>query len=489
MGLTGYQSEAGGLRPYQSEAVRLLRRHARDRPVYVSPTGTGKGRVGAAIAEMARAKGHRTLIIVPSREILRQFLKNVDAGVFSASRDIDGDVVVASVQTLASRLTRGKRVPDAGLIIADEVHRCRARGFNAVLDHYRDSWLVGMTATPCRLDGRGLGSVFGRIVETITPREAIDQGYLARYTYWSVPSLDVGKLKHSKGEFDMASVEEQMFASRRIFGDVVENYRKRLDGGTALLFAPTIAASIETVRTLNEAGIVAEHVDGKTPRAERDAIFDRLQRRETLIVSNVGIACEGFDCPSLDGVILTRPTESFSLARQQVGRALRPPGPAVILDHVALWMMHGLPDEDVTWTLEDRAKANAPGIKTAASCPVCGYVFTPPPDECPECGYEPTHAEAKGMKPVAVELVEIREKVRLTAEERSAYYETLLAEAHRADYKIGFADARYRSRLGSWYRGSVPKPRLVKAETSRCTAIVACRFCESVRERAQSAWR
>lgn len=466
------------LRPYQERAIAMLRAAARDRPVYVAPTGSGKTVVAHEIVRSAASKGRMVMFVAHTREIILQTARRFDCAVFMGSKSEVAPVTCASVQTLASRIRKERPVPPADLIIYDECHHVRAKAYETVREHYSDAWYIGLTATPCRLDGRGLGKWFGAIIQTVTVRELIEAGHLATFRYLAPPAPDLSGARTRQGDYVASDVGEIM-DQPRIRGRIVDHYLEHLRGRTALAFCASIPQSRNLVETFLAAGVPAWHLDAKSPAKERDAVFSSLAAGGIRVVSNVGLVSEGFDCPSLDGVILARPTQSLCVARQQAGRALRPPGPVILLDHVGLWENHGLPDEEETWTLDDRRQANTCSVAPSKLCPSCYAVLSAAAKVCPECSHVFDGEEQEVPEESDESLVEITES-------SAEYYKSVLAHAHHMNYKVGWADLRYHNREGRWPR----RRGLQDAEMDRCRYRLGCRFCDSIRaRRAQSAAR
>jgi superfamily II DNA or RNA helicase len=465
------------LRPYQEEAIEKLRKAMRSRPVLVMPTGAGKTIVAAAIIRLTRARGGTVLFVSPNREVVYQSRDKIEkagvrAGIFMAQEsDLDADVTVATIQTLDSRIRRRKPVPDADLVILDEAHHAVADSWLRVVHHYGGAWLFGMTATPCRRDGKGLGKVFGEIVEVVTIADLIEQGHLANFKWFARPGPDLSGLRIRAGDYQAGQLEERMSG---LSGNLIAHYRKHLEGKTALVFACTVAHSMSIAERFRAEGISAEHVDADTPQAERTRVFDALRDGSLHVVSNVGLVYEGFDAPSLAGVILARPTASLGLARQMVGRALRPPGPAVILDHAGIYERHRLPTDPIRWTLEEEKKAEVAGEAPTKVCPACEAVIPLGCTTCPECGEDLPRADP--TEEDDTELVEVTagdEK-----KQRLAFLHQQIAIAHGNGNKIGWVSYRYKDRYGVWPPRMPSYSKLMTHEEGE-----GCRFCDSIRER------
>lgn len=387
-----------GLRPYQLEIVEGCRQAFREgeRAVQIQlPTGGGKTRLGAFMVGGAARKRKVCWWLVHRRELASQasrtFLElSIPHGTVQAGHISDPHalVQVASIQTIARRLDR-LHAPD--LIVFDESHHIGAKQWQQVYEVFPLAQIVGLSATPWRLDGVGLGRWFGRMVEGPPVADLIEQGFLSPYRLFAPSTADVSAIKKTGGDYQRDQLAAAM-DKPAIIGDAITHYRRLCPGRRAVNFAVSIEHSRHCVEQFLAAGIPAEHVDGEMGHDLRDAAVARFIAGETLVLSNADLLGEGFDVPAIEAAILQRPTASLSLYLQQVGRALRPaPGKpeAIILDHAGNALRHGLPDDDREWTLDDRAKKK--GKKTEnevpiRQCPECFRVHTPAP-KCPQCGH------------------------------------------------------------------------------------------------------
>ncbi len=401
------------LRPYQDAALAALSlgfaRGCR-RQVLVLPTGAGKTTVAAHMIRRALAKVSRqnaVLFVAHRTELIDQCSARLDAngidahGVIMASHPRHrpfAPVQVASIDTLAVRPTLS---PAPLLIVADECHRAvGARQARVICDLYANAATVGLTATPWRLDGRGLGRVFDTLVIGSSYAELIRDGYILDpvvYAPWR-PSLR-GVAVDESGDYDAEALARVVNRAQTI-ADMVAVWQARAGGARTVAFAASIEHSRHIVAAFNSAGVIAEHVDGTTPGEERAAILARLARGETTLVSNYGVLTEGWDCPSVEVCILARPTKSLALYMQCVGRVLRPStgtgkARALVLDFAGCVLDHGWPTADRDWSLADR---DAQGPKRQgggedgedlqiAICPACFAARLDRGAACPECGH------------------------------------------------------------------------------------------------------
>jgi superfamily II DNA or RNA helicase len=453
------------LRPYQQRAVGLLRANLRNRPLLCMPTGAGKTVVAAEIARLCHDFSKRTLFLCDRREIVLQTAAKftVPTGVIlSGHPATDAPHQIAAVQTLTRR-----NQPPADLIFVDECRLSMGATTRDILESYPDAFRIGFDATPVRMDGQGLGALFGTILEPVTMRELQDQGYLARYRYFAPVVPDLARVR--RRDFTEAEGETAMM-HRHIAAGIVDAYLTRR--GCMVLFACTVKHSLSLRDALRDAGVRAEHVDANTSHSTRQFVFQQLRERQIDVVCNVDLVGYGFDAPDLDGVILARPTRSLAVHRQQCGRALRPGKEKVIIDGAGNAHRLGTPDAPVEWDLA--GGVSRPKAASIALCRECYAVFAPG-GACPACG-----AERTSTVKVTEHDVPIREvKYIPTKDEKRDVYRELLVTAHMRGYAKGWAAHQYRSRFGVWPTSVAD---LVDAEM--CSE-PACLFCDSVREARQ----
>lgn len=446
------------LRPYQQRAIDEAREAFRtNRAVlFQLPTGGGKTVTASTIVHGAAQKRNRVWWLTHRRELASQASRTfydlgIPHGLIQAGHVTDPNalVQVASIQTIARRLDK---LPEPALIVFDEAHHIGAAQWDQVFNHHPRAKILGLSATPVRLDGQGLGKWFGHMVEGPTVRELIDNGSLCDFRLFapSVPDLSgVGTLA---GDFKAGALAQAMDRPA-IVGDAISHYRQLCDGKRAVVFAAGVANSQSVVAQFNAAGIPAEHVDGSMDTQSRDAIVDRFRRGETLILSNSDLFGEGFDVPAIEAVILLRPTKSLSLYLQQVGRALRPmPGKdrAIILDHAGNSLRHGLPDDVREWSLEDREKraARDPLETPVKQCTECFFVYRPAP-KCPCCGYAPP-VQVREIEQIEGTLEEVKRVEKVEQRRAVGRAETLddfLRIARERGYKPGWAHQMMKVRM------------------------------------------
>lgn len=439
------------LRHYQVKAVGLLREKISERPICVLPTGAGKTHVAAEIIRLAAERGRRVLMVAHRRELILQArdrlaLFGVKAGVILPDLPrTEAAVQVGSIQTLVRR----DFVP-ADLLIIDECHHAVSDTYTKLLARYPDANLIGLTATPARLDGQGLGRVFGCLVEPVTVDELVGSGFLVAPTVYTLPTVDLTGIRKSHGDYgDMLKLGERM---AKLTGDVVEHYKRHAHCWPTVAFACNVTHSIHVAGRLCAAGYRFVHLDASSAKGNRAEALRDLQAGRIHGVVNCDLFGEGVDVPALRCAIIVRPTLSLTIHRQQIGRIMRPPGPCVVLDHAGNYIRHGLVTDHVTWSLDDKPKA-VPGSKP---CPQCYRAIPVRAVVCPECGYvfpqpDPEETEPKDPIPETVEgtLAPVN-LVGVQAEDPRAVYIDLVRVAFERKYKIGWARYQYKHKFGAW---------------------------------------
>ena len=365
------------LRPYQQQLVDEIRASFRRhrRVLAVSPTGSGKTRVFTHISECAAALGSAATIGAQRIEIVEQISAGLDQlgvrhGRIMPGHSITDDIIqVGMIQTLARRLDQ---VSEPKLLVVDEAHHAVAGTWAKVASAWSRARQLGVTATPQRLDGRGLGLAFDEMVVGPSVGWLIGEGFLAPYTYLAPPQqADLSGISSRAGDFAIDELEQAMDRAT-ITGDAVSHYQRHLAGRAAIVFCVTVAHAQHVAEQFLAAGIRAASVDGSMEKAVRRDRIAAIGDGRLQVLTSCDIISEGTDIPSVAGAILLRPTKSLSMHLQQVGRVLRPKADgsrAIILDHVGNVHRHGMPDEPRDWSLDARKKKpKAPAIRTCTTC-------------------------------------------------------------------------------------------------------------------------
>lgn len=465
------------LRPYQVDAVAEIERQnaaGLRRLMTVAPTGAGKAVILAAIVRKAVAEGQRVLVLAHTREIIKQtsrklFDNGVDHGIIAAGlvAHPGEPVQVASIQTLWARAMVRDRMPlpPADVLIVDESHHCPAGTYREIIASYPNAILLGFTATPCRGDGRGLGGIFDAIVETPQVEELIALKFLVRTRVYAPADLpDLRGVRVQAGDYVETQLADRMDRDSLV-GDIVTQWHKNGERRRTVCFAVNVAHSIHIRDEFLKAGVRAEHIDGATPKPDRDAALARLAGGETELITNCMVLTEGWDMPAVSCCLLARPTRKMGLYRQMVGRILRPAPDkvdAVVLDHSGAVYRHGFVEDRVEWTLDPERKAASPthaarldsGYSSRLlECSQCGAIRVAG-EKCQHCGFLPQR------RPAAIvfsdgDLALVDRTNRTAAassnpDERIQWHAMLTHIAIERSYKLGWAAHKFREKFGTW---------------------------------------
>ena len=425
----------------------------------VMQVGAGKTVVACEIIRRALTKGRRCLFVVHRIELVEQARDRlarfgIEAGIIKAGypERRDRPVQVACVPTLIRR-----EFPPADLTILDECHHAVSESWLRVAKHYRESgWLAGITGTPARLDGRGLGDVFDALIEPVSTVELVRDGYLIAPTVYAPPeSCDRRGLHMRAGDFQLPQLAERMV---KLTGSITTYWERYGRGRRSLVFAVNIDHSRRIESALREVGARVTHVDGKSSKSEREAANQGLRDGSIDAVTQCALWTEGVDIPEIDCIIVARPTASLALHRQMIGRGLRPaPGKSgcVVLDHAGNHHQHGLVTDPIQWTLDAPVKRAA--AQSVRTCTACFAIIPPLATVCPACGAA-VESRAEAAPPKVENQGELVALVKVPRDEKAEAYRMLVRTASEQDYSVGWARFRFKDRFGVW-------PRLREIET------------------------
>lgn len=395
------QQQTYELRNYQQELVNEVFakwRSGLQRIMLQLPTGAGKTVLFSAIAQEFVAKGERVLVLAHREELLTQAQEKLESvtqlpvGIIKAGYPSNPlfPIQVASVATLIRR----KTLPEAALVICDEAHHSIADSYLKLFEYYKAAYLLGVTATPARTDGRGFEDIYQDLILGVSVKDLIEQGYLCKYRLFGAAKLiDTSKIKSTAGDYNQKDLAN-LVNTADVLGDIIKAWEKHALNKQTIVFCVNIEHSQAVAQKFLDSGYLAEHIDGETPSKERHEILQRFRAGETRILTNCGIVSEGFDVPGIEAIQCVRPTQSLILWLQMLGRALRPaPNKeyALIIDHTLNFKAHGLPTSDFQWSLKPRPINN--NGKALVVCTKCNHVFRPLHHEqkagfcdCPNCG-------------------------------------------------------------------------------------------------------
>jgi len=446
------------LRPYQESIVDTVRNKMRSgikSVLITSPTGSGKTVLTAFMLKTAASKGMASLFIVHRRELIKQTVKTfgdvgVSHGIIANGFPADSSklIQIGAVQSLARRLNRIKKPK---LILWDECHHLAANSWDKIHAQFPDAFHVGLSATPQRLDGKGLVKYFREIVHGPSVRWLIENKFLSPYKLYAPSSVNVSNVHMQMGDYNKAELNIAV-DKPTITGDAIKHYQKLAEGKRALVFCCSIEHSKHVVSQFQGAGISSAHVDGETPKEERDEAISKFKAGEIKVLSNIDLFGEGIDLPSLEAVILLRPTASLGLYLQQLGRSLRISScktTAIILDHVGNCVRHGLPDEEREWTLEGTLgsrKKNEEQVSSVKICAKCFAAVKAGTLVCRYCGHtfelKPRKVDEVDGSLEEVDLDAMR-KIKRTEQYQAETLEELIALGKIRKYKNPYAWGKF----------------------------------------------
>lgn len=366
------------LRPYQAEGIQEIRKlfaKGIKRVLFHLATGGGKTLCFCTMIKGAAKKDTKTLVVVRGIKLVHQASdrltrEGVAHGVIQGKHTYNMHLptIVASIDTLYAR----KWLPEADFIVIDEAHLSFGAGYEWFLNAYKDKFILGVSATPHDRK-RGMRHVADAVVYPISAEELIKQGYLCKMRYFEPSRIDRSKLEiSSHGDYTEKSMTELM-SEPRIMGDIVRNWIENGQNRPTFLFCSSIKHSKEMCRRFSEAGVIIEHLDAKTKDTERNAIIERLVAGKTQIVSSVGVLTTGVDVPTLSCLVLARPTMSYNMHIQILGRGTRPAKPdCIVFDHVGNIREHGCIEDEKPCNLDaiprSAGKESPPRMVTCESC-------------------------------------------------------------------------------------------------------------------------
>lgn len=366
------------LRDYQIKAVSDLCDAYLDNcnAVVQLPTGTGKTTVICEFIRQWRNRldpNKRVLVIAHRIELIDQIRDRllsfgIKSGKIKSGERVSEEfqVQVGLIQSLRSD---NKKPKTLGLIIVDEAHHITAQSYKNLIDYYQiyQPKVFGFTATPSRLDGSALGDIFSHLFEYGQVQEFIDKKYLSPVKHYATsnPNLDEIKIK-ATGDYSESELLEKMSESK-IMADLLKGYQDNAKGKKAIVFCVNSEHARIVAERYNKYGYKAVAMDYTTPAELRKENLLKFKNNELLILCNVNLFTEGFDCPDVEVVQLARPTKSLNLYLQMVGRAMRTaPNKThgIILDNAMLWEEHGLSTRDREWNLSGLAKSKVKIVVT-----------------------------------------------------------------------------------------------------------------------------
>ena len=420
------------LRDYQQELydrTSAAFRQGYRRPLVVAPCGAGKSYL---FAEMIRSTKGEVLVLTHREELKRQHEDLL--------RDLN--ITNARVSMILTEANRLGKYGTPALIVTDEAHLSKSNSWQKVIEYY-NTYTVGLTATPIRLDGKPLGDIYDVLIEGVDVRWLIDHHRLAPYEYYAPTTVDTSELRTNYGDYVISDLERIM-NERAIYGNVIESYRRFAPGERTIAYCVSVRHAGNTAEAFNSVGIRAEVLSAGTPARERRRLMEDFRSGKFSVLCNVGIIAEGISIDEVTCCMLLRPTESVALGVQQMMRCMRymPGKTAKILDLVGNYTRVGLPDDDREWKLDKpmyhRSRTNQNGDFYIRCCPECFLTFKTAP-RCPYCGAEyPLHPrEIKAHEEIELARITAAEMAQVKATKKAARMEQGRADSFEELLQIG----------------------------------------------------
>lgn len=409
------------LRPYQRSAVAEVG-HRWQQGVnavcLVAPCGAGKTVLARQLIAdhvgPVLAVAHRRELVTQMADRLREWFGFENVGVVMPGYDRQplARIQVASIETLTARDMR----PPATLLVPDEAHHYKAATYLPIVEHYRATRIVGLTATPQRADGSPLGDIFQGLVVAANYSDLLKDGYLVPCRVLRPPEW-LGS--------DLANNPLPM-------------YQKHGGGGQCFAFCGSVIQAEKLAADIQDADIPAACVTAKTPQPYRDSVFAAFRSGELRVLTNVGVLTEGVDVPAASVCLLARQCTHASTYLQIVGRVLRPAPDkteAVLIDLPGATIAHGFPTEDRLYSLDGE------GIKRTSqealrNCLQCGACIPVRFHTCPECGFVFPVKKQRGAKIYSLELVEAYAGEDTPEAAQRIEYETVREMGRRKGWKL-----------------------------------------------------
>ncbi len=477
------------LRPHQEDCLNELRAEVRKghNPLLVAPCGFGKGSMISVIVHNATQRNHHVIFAVHGKSLVVDMSERITKlgiphGILMGDRQRQRwhKVQVASIDTLHRMI----HPPPASILIVDEAHMALSPTWRKTIERYPSARVIGATATPVRLDGKGLGQKTGGLFDSMvtgpTEQDLIGMGYLVGSRVLAPPPpADIGNVKKTAGEFNQKQLAT-VCDKTKLIGDIVEHWKKHASGRKTNAFAVDQAHAAHITEQFNAAGVPWAYVDAETSLDERARIYkDYDAENSTLMgIASVGCAAIGWDHPICSCLIGARPTASFGLWRQMLGRGSRPMNGKdsfLVLDHAGNTHRHapyGMFEDAVPWGLDGAAvkESNDKKPPAVATCKYaykwpdfrndaergiinglqlpCYATFKAGPKQCPYCSL-PIKTEARKVEVEAGELTEVVQSVHVSTTHQPVY-EGLLATALRKGHKPGWAAFVFKSKYKYW---------------------------------------
>lgn len=396
------------LRDYQQEVFDKLTQellHSK-RVICQMPCRSGKSYLMYEICKRSMKRNAKILILAHRNLLLDQHRALIDLP----------NTIITSRQTEVRHLGEHGKID---VILCDECHLSAADTYKKIFDYYSNAIIIGMTATPCRLDGKPLGEIYQKIVKGPTVKYLIEQGHISSFDHYAPKlELDMSKVKIGDGDYNQKDLEQVMLDSK-IYGDIIANYENLAKGKQAIAYCVSIKHAQQICDLFNNHGYESRCIHSKIPKKEREQILEDFKNKKFTVIVSVDCISEGISLPSCEVCLMLRPTQSYALYVQQGMRALTPSPDkkAIVIDYVGNVYRHGMLDDEEDFSLTERKKCrNSSGEPEVLvrQCKKCLRVYAGTSPICPYCNFD------SGKTKKQIEQEEKAELERVTAIEKKA---------------------------------------------------------------------
>jgi superfamily II DNA or RNA helicase len=461
------------LRDYQKEIISHLFglwQKGEKKVLVQSATGSGKSLIiVSAIEPFVTKAEHQDKIFVVAHKIelieqlynhIKQWLPQVEVGIIGNKSqykpNLSALIQVVSIQALVYQ----KELPPVKLLIIDEAHHCAANSYIKLFQRYPEAYRLGLTATPRRIDGKGLRTVklsdseeevaaFDHLILGPSIFDLQDQGHLCKFKVFAAKKLvkmaEQKNVRTIGGDYSAAAVGRIMQSV--LYGEIIETWQQYANNKQTVVYAATVELSKNYVIAFQNAGVEAAEINAKTPAKVRKDIVQAFREKRITVLIQHSIIIEGFDVPGIECVVFLRPTQSLSVFFQAFGRGLRPSHGKeylIVIEHTDTVFRLGLPTEVDNWSLDAMTVRHDPKLTCS-----CGHIVIVTKEAkkighaiCDYCGKshdvtpaEPdnTDKERSGPAQRVSEIIEMEERTReriekekqLKEERRKEYFEAL----------------------------------------------------------------
>ena len=464
---------------YQEESIERITdffSHGGRSTILQLPTGAGKSLTAIEFINRCRIENKPVYFLTHSKNLYKQFSDHlyeygIPHGIIASGCPVlKYRIQVISAMSLKSRI---HLLPEPAYIIAEEAHHSASDMFNDIFKHWKNAKILGLTATPERLDGKPL-DMYENIITLHPTRWFIDNAYLSDYDYYVPNELDLSGVHTVMGDYNKKELNEKLKSNTGRIGSIVENYKKYADGLPAIAFATSIEDSENIAERFNACGYSMQALHSKM-KGNLEEELAKCRTGENKLISSCMSIGEGTDVQGLTVSLDCRPTQSLTIYLQHIGRVLRTkyaPGydlstkegrlaaieaggkkRAIILDFSSNYTRHGLPDDEREWSLKPKnRKTKAEDKSTLKRCPSCQRPVLRTVSSCPYCNFQFTTAHiARKIEEKEGELVNIKSMAEHSASDRQVIIREIARRAHNQKQAIAIGRELGLNSQGAWF--------------------------------------